>query len=287
MQQLSARDKIREYIFITIGLILVAMGVYFFKLPNNFSTGGVSGIAIILGGIVPISSATLIAVINMVLLAVGFLVLGSSFGVKTLYGSVGLSFFVTLLEWVYPMSEPLTDQPFLELVFSVIFPAVGSAILFNLSASSGGTDIIAMMLKKYFAIDIGKALFCSDAVIAVSSGILFGVTTGLFSVLGLLAKAVVVDNVMEGINVSKCFTIITDKYDEIGVFIHDELHRGATSYDCLGTYDKRPKKVLISVVNRWQAKQLHDFIQETDRQAFVIITNSSNILGKGFRTPMM
>ncbi len=143
-----------------------------------------------------------------------------------------------------------------------------------------------MILKKYTALDIGKALFCTDALIAITSGIMFGVTTGLFSVLGLLSKAVVVDNVMEGINISKCFTIITDKPDEISEFILYQIKRGVTKHGCIGIYDNKEKSVLMSVVNRAQGKLLRDFIKENDPHAFVIITNSSNILGKGFRTPM-
>nr|WP_315021256.1 YitT family protein [uncultured Aminipila sp.] len=285
-KEMNWKSVLIDYSFITLGLFLVATGVYFFKMPNNFSTGGVSGISILLASVVPMSKATLMALINMLLLVVGFIFLGTSFGIRTLYGSVVLSFFVTFFEKIIPLDGPLTNEPLMELVFAVILPAVGSAILFNYSASSGGTDIIAMILKKYTALDIGKALFCTDALIAITSGIMFGVTTGLFSVLGLLSKAVVVDNVMEGINISKCFTIITDKPREISEFIHNELRRGVTRHSCIGTYDEKERFVLMSVVNRAQAKQLRDFINLNDKHAFVIITNSSNILGKGFRTPM-
>ena len=285
-KEMNWKRVLIDYTLITFGLFLVATGVYFFKMPNNFSTGGVSGIAILLAGVLPISKATLMAAVNMLLLVVGFMFLGTSFGVRTLYGSVVLSFFVTFFEKIIPFDKPLTNEPLMELVFAVILPAVGSAILFNYSASSGGTDIIAMILKKYTALDIGKALFCTDALIAITSGIMFGVTTGLFSVLGLLSKAVVVDNVMEGINISKCFTIITDKPDEISEFILYQIKRGVTKHGCIGIYDNKEKSVLMSVVNRAQGKLLRDFIKENDPHAFVIITNSSNILGKGFRTPM-
>lgn len=284
--QINLKRILIDYSLITLGLFLVATGVYFFKMPNNFSTGGVSGISILLANVIPMSKASLMATINMMLLVVGFIFLGTSFGIRTLYGSIVLSFFVKLFEWIIPLSSPLTSEPLLELVFAVILPGVGAAILFNYSASSGGTDIIAMILKKYTSLDIGKALFCADAIIAITSGIMFGVTTGLFSVLGLLLKAVVVDNVMEGINVSKCFTIITDKPDEISEYIHTDLNRGVTKHGCVGTYDNQKRYVLMSVVNRAQAKHLRDYIRANDKHAFVIITNSSNILGKGFRTPM-
>lgn len=284
--KIDIKKLILEYSVITLGVFLVSAGVYFFKMPNNFSTGGVSGISILLSAFVPISKSTLTAGINIVLLFVGFIFLGTSFGMKTIYGSLGFSFFIKFFEFIYPLDAPMTDEPLLELIFSVILPAVGSALLFNCSASSGGTDIVALIIKKYTSLEIGKALFCSDAIIAVSSGILFGISTGMFSVLGLLAKAVVVDNVMESINISKCFTIITDKPDEISEFIHNEINRGVTKHGCIGTYDNKEKTVLMSVMSRPQAKMLRDYIKEVDKHAFVIITNSSNIIGKGFRNPM-
>ncbi len=280
----KCQNLLKEYLIISFGVILVAAGVYFFKFPNYFSTGGVSGISILLSKVLPIHTSNLMAFINMMLLLVGFMVLGKTFGIKTLYASVLLSGLVALLASIYPMSKPFTDEPLLELVFSVVLPAVGSAILFNYSASTGGTDIIAMILKKYTPLDIGKALFMADATIAVLSGFFFGIETGLFSILGLLAKAVVLDNVMEGINIKKYFTIITDEPDEIADFIHDVLGRGATKQRCTGTYGDVDRYIVASVVDRAQAKQLKDYLSEEHQHSFVVITNSSNILGKGFRT---
>lgn len=285
-KKIDVKAVLIEYFIITVGVFLVSAGVYFFKIPNNFSTGGVSGIAIILSSFLPIAKATLTSGINILLLIVGFIFLGKSFGIKTIYGTLGFSIFLKIFEVVYPMTEPMTNQPLLELIFSVILPAVGSALLFNYSASSGGTDILAMIVKKYSSLEIGKALLCTDIIIATSSGILFGPETGMFSILGLLTKSILVDNVMESINVSKCFTIITDKPDEISEFIHNEIHRGVTKHGCIGTYDNKEKFVLMSVMNRPQAKMVRDFIKEVDSHAFVIITNSSNIIGKGFRDPM-
>lgn len=281
-----AKEIFVEYLIITLGVFLVAAGVYFFKIPNNFSTGGVSGIAILLSSFLPVAKSTLTSVINIILLGVGFVFLGKSFGIKTIYGTVGFSAFLELFEMIYPMTDPLTSQPLLELIFSVILPAVGSALLFNYSASSGGTDILAMIVKKYSSLEIGKALLCTDIIIATSSGILFGPETGMFSILGLLMKSVLVDNVMETINVSKCFTIITDKPDEISQFILNDVNRGVTKHSCIGTYDNKEKYVLTSVMNRPQAKMVRDYIKQVDEHAFVIITTTSNIIGKGFRDPM-
>lgn len=274
----------KDFLLMNAGVLLMAAGIYFFKFPNHFSTGGVSGAAVILGGLFPsFKPGILVFVINMVLLGVGFLFFGKGFGLKTAYASTAFSGAIWLLEILFPMSAPFTDQPFLELIYAVMLPAFGSAILFNMEASSGGTDIIAMILKKYTHLDIGKALLCSDLIITLAAGAVFGIKIGLFSVLGLAAKALVVDTVIENINLNKYFTIITTKPDEICGFINKSLKRGATVQDAKGAFTHQPKTVIIAVVRRPQAVRLQKFIKDTDPDAFILITNTSEIIGKGFR----
>ena len=161
---------------------------------------------------------------------------------------------------------------------------MGSAVLFNEGASSGGTDIVAMILKKFTSLDIGKALLITDFILAAASFVIFDTETGLLSVFGLVMKAFMVDNVIESINLSKCFIIITSKDKEICEFINTELHRGATVSDCSGSFTGDKKKMIITVTRRPQAVMLKRFIKEIDPKAFSIITNSGDILGKGFRT---
>ncbi|MDD3242854.1 MAG: YitT family protein [Eubacteriales bacterium] len=279
--------KLKELGIITVGTLMVAIGIYFFKFPNNFSTGGVSGISVILKALIPgISSGTFVLIINAALLVGGFLVFGKNFGLKTVYCSILMSLAVYGLEYLYPMSHPLTDQPFLELVFSVIFPAVGSAILFNAQASTGGTDIVAMIFRRFTNVDIGKALFCTDFLIATLSGVVFGITTGLYSLLGLLAKALVVDEVIENINLSKYFTIVTENSEEICEFIKSKLNRSATVLSGEGAFLHQNKRVILTVLNRPQAVKLRNYIKTVDEHAFVVISNTSQIIGKGFREMM-
>ena len=205
---MSKEQKVtlKEWIYITIGILIMTVGIYFFKFPNHFSTGGVTGIAIVLGHYVPsITLGTLVTIINIALLALGFAVFGKSFGVRTVYASLLMSGTLQLLEIVCPMSAPMTSQPLVELLFAVGLPAVGSAILFNLDASSGGTDIIAMILKKHTALNIGIALLCSDIIITVSACFAFGMETGLFSILGLIIKSLFMDLVTDNLKTKKCF----------------------------------------------------------------------------------
>lgn len=275
--------KFQEYIICILGAAIVGMGIYFFKIPNNFSTGGVTGISVVLSGVFKLQSASIIAsVLNMLMLVIGFLVLGKECGLKIVIGSVSLSATLLLLEFFVPMSKPLTDEPFLELIFAVLLPGVGSAIMFNINASTGGTDIVAMILKKYTSINIGHALFFSDLLITLGA-FLFGVKIGLFSLLGLLSKTMIVDTVIESINTVKCFSIITVNPDPISEYITSKLNRSTTVIDAVGGYSHEDKKVVVTVMNRMQAIQLRRFLRERYPEAFIIITNSSEIIGKGFR----
>lgn len=283
----TGRKTAREWLMITAGILVMTAGIYFFKFPNHFSTGGVTGISIVLGHYFPsMTPATFVTVINVFLLLVGFAVLGKSFGVRTVYASLLMSGSLRLLEILCPMKGPMTGQPLLELMFAVGLPAVGSAILFNLDASSGGTDIVAMILRKYTSLNIGIALLCTDVVITLSACVAFGMETGLFSVLGLIIKALFVDLVMDNLQVKKCFQIITSDPEPVERFITEELHRGATQLHGEGVYTHEGKTVLMTVVSRHEAVRLRDFIRQHDKGAFLIITSSTEIIGNGFRGVM-
>ena len=217
-------------------------------------------------------------------LALGFAVFGRSFGVRTAYTSLVLSCATWGLEYIVPMDAPMTSQPLLELIFAVGLPAVGSAILFNMQASSGGTDIVAMILKRHTSVNIGNCLLCVDFLITVAACVAFGMETGLFSMLVL--KSVIVDMVLENIKVHKCFQIITEKPSEIVHFIVTVLGRGATELHGEGAYTHEDKTVILTVVNRYQAIKLRKYTREVDPHSFVLITNSTEIIGKGFRGVM-
>lgn len=165
--------------------------------------------AVILSALFPaVSNSTFASVINTAFLLLGFVVLNRGFGLRTVYCSLLFSGLLSALEWIAPMSAPFTDQPVLELFFAVILPAIGSAILFNLESSTGGTDILAMILKKYTSLDIGMALLYCDVLIAAATLLVYDIETGLFSILGLVLKSVLVDSVIESLNRRKSFTII-------------------------------------------------------------------------------
>ena len=278
-------QKTKEYTLITIGVMLVVFGVYFFKFPNNFSTGGVTGMAIILSKLFgsSVSSGTIVLIINIILLIVGYLTLGRSFGNRTVYGSLLLSLSLRVLEILVPLEKPLTNQPLLELAFAVILPSVGSALLFNIGASTGGTDVIAMLLKKYTSLDIGRSLLMTDFLLTVAVFPVFGITTGLLSILGLFLKSTLVDNVIENLNLNKYFTIICVNPKPVCDYIINTLHRSATVFDAKGAFTEKEKKIVLTVMNRTQAVMLRKYIKQIDPEAFLLITNTSEIIGRGFR----
>ncbi len=284
LRRRGLRDGVLEYAILTVATVIMVVGVYVFKFPNNFSFGGVTGIAIVLAAVVPLSASTINFIINVALMLVGFLFLGKSFGIKTVYVSLLMSAGLSFLEYAFPMSHPLTDQPMLELLFAIALPAFSSAILFNIGASGGGTDIIAMILKKYTRLDdIGTPLFLVDFVITVMACLVFDVKTGLFSFTGLLAKSLVIDSVIENINLCKYFTIICNHPQPICDYIHDELGRSATVFKGEGTYEHKERYIILTVLKRGQSVELRNFIKTHDPEAFLMITNSSEIIGKGFR----
>ena len=280
---MKVKQFLTEYALLTLGTALVAMGTYFFKFPNHFSTGGVTGIAVILSSIFPsISSSLFASIINVAFLLLGFGVLNRGFGVRTVYCSLLFSGMLAGLEWLVPLSGPLTDEKLLELFFGVILPALGSAILFNTQGSTGGTDILAMILKKFTSLDIGMALLYVDVLIAGSTLILIDIETGLFSLLGLVLKSVLVDSVIESLNRKKSFILVTSCPEEVCDFITHTLHRSATFWKGEGAYSHQDKWVVLTALSRAQAVALRRHLKSIDPHAFMLITNSSEIFGKGF-----
>lgn len=281
----TPRQTLAAVLLMSLGSALVAVGVYFFKFPNHFSMGGVSGLSILLGQLIPshvATPATINTVITVLFLILGFLVLDKSFGIKTVYCSLLYSGIIQVLEKACPLSRPLTDQKMLELFFAVLLPALGAAVLFNIGASTGGTDIMAMILKKYTGLDVGRALLLSDVTIAAAALVVFDVETGLFSLLGLALKSVLVDTAIESLNRRKSFTVVTHTPEPVCHFINEELHRGATVWKGQGAYTGQEQYIILTALSQQQAVLLRNYLKRTDPHAFMLITNSSEIFGKGF-----
>ncbi len=280
----KASEILREYALLTFAMVITAIGIYFFRFPNNFAFGGISGLSVVLKVVLPYSPTLITTFLNVVLFIIGAFVLGKSFAIKTGFVTVVLSVLLNTFEVVFPITEPLTSEPLLELILAVLLPGIGSAITFHVNASGGGTDIIALIVKKYTSFNIGTTLVLAECIVAIFTFFVFDMQTGLFTVCGLFAKAFVVDGVVESLNLCKVFTIICDNPEPICHFINTELGRGATIQQARGAYSHDEKYVITSIMRRSQASELQKFIRQTDPAAFLAITNSSEIVGKGFRS---
>ena len=277
-------EDARFFGLLNLGLILTALGIVLFKSPNQFAFGGTSGLSVILATLFPQwNVGAFMWVINIALVVLGFCLLGRKSMGWTVYSSFALSFYVSLCEWIWPLSAPLTDDTFLEFCFAVLLPALGGAIVFNVGASTGGTDILAMILQKYTSMEIGRALMVSDLGIVAVAALLYGPRTGMYCILGMVLKCTVVDGAIENLNLRKVCTIITKYPDEVEKYIIEELHRSATEQPALGAYTREKERVLMTVLTRAEATRLRIFLRKLDPKAFLTIVNSSEIVGKGFR----
>lgn len=278
------KQNAKNFGILTGSTLIMAVGIYFFKFTNNFTFGGITGLAVLIAKADFISASDFTFLANMLLLLIGFVVLGKKFAARTAYCSILLSVSLSLLERLCPMNGPLTDQPVLELAFAIALPSLGSAVLFNLGSSSGGTDIIAMILKKYTSIDIGKALLATDFIITLAGCFVFDIETGLYSFLGLAVRSFMIDGFIESLNLSKYFNVVCSDPKPICDFIKEHLHRGATIVEARGAFSNEEKYLVLTVLNRMEAIKLRNYIREHAPDAFLLISNTSEIIGKGFHS---
>ena len=284
-KKIFTKDNLIFFLILNLGLIFTAVGISIFKTPNHFAFGGTSGLSIILSTLFPKwNVGAFMWIVNAALVVLGFFFLGIRSMGWTIYSSFALSFYVSACEVIYPLSFPLTHDVFLELCFAVILPAVGAAMVFNVGASTGGTDIVAMILHKYTSLEIGHALLVSDLGIVLIAAYLYGAQTGLYCILGMILKCTVVDSAIESLNLRKVCTIISKYPDQVEDFIINDLHRSATEQNAFGVYTKQEQKVLMTVLTRSETNRLRIHLRQIDPHAFITIVNSSEIIGKGFRS---
>lgn len=276
--------KMKYFTLLTLSTLLMAVGIYFFKFSNNFTFGGITGLAVLVAKTGLISASDFSFLANIFLLLLGLVVLGKEFAAKTAYCTILLSVALSALERIYPMTAPLTDEPMLELMFAIALPSLGSAVLFNLGASSGGTDVIAMIVKKNTSFDIGSALMASDFFITLAGCFVFDIKTGLYSFVGLAVRSFMIDGFIESLNLSKYFNIVCSDPEPICDYIEHSLHRGATIVNAKGAFTGKSNYIIMTVLNRVEAVKLRNYIKRNSPDAFLLISNTSEIIGKGFHS---
>ncbi len=272
-----------KYAIITLSITIMSIGVYFFKFPNNFVFGGVTGMAALAAKLTPLSASAFSSAANTLLLVVGFIFLGKEFALNTGYATLLMSLELMVLEKIVPISGPLSDQPMLDLVFAIALPAIASALLFNVGASSGGTDVIALIVEKYTHLhNIAAALFLTDLFMVVAACFVFDLYTALYSFVGLTVKSLVIDAVLEKIKMCKAILIICDDKEPICDFVMKKLVRGATYTPCFGAYTDKPHYMIYTTLTNREAGQLQEFIHEQHLNAFISMLSTTEVFGKGF-----
>ena len=277
--------KFKDWMCMNFGIVLIACATYFFLVPNHFVTGGMTGLATMLGSAIPfITTSTWLMFLNITMLVVGFVFLGKRTGIWTVYCSLGYTTLMLVFENVFPISHPLTDESFMELALGILIYAVGTAIIFYSGASSGGMDIVALILQKYAKIDVGKAVLCANTLIAIGAIFIFGgVERSLLSMVGLFANSFIIDSVIDSFHACKYFVVITDKTELVSEYIMNHLGHGVTIVDAVGAYTQTKKGMIHTVCRRYEAIKLRQAVKKIDENAFIVVTTSSEIIGKGFR----
>jgi uncharacterized membrane-anchored protein YitT (DUF2179 family) len=246
-------------------------------LPSNVAVGSGSALAMVLSNFIPLPVSVLNLAINVILLAVGFLLIGPEFGAKTVYTSIMVPAFMGVFELVFPNFQSLTQDPLLDVLCYILVVGIAMAILFLRNASSGGLDIVAKILHKFLKIDIGKAVSFSGIAVALTSAFCYDTKTVVLSVLGTYFGGIIVDHFIFGLNIKRRVCVISSRLDEIVDFILHDLHSGATINEIIGAYDNTPRKEVISIVDKHEYRKLMEFVRKTDPKAFVTVYSVNEI----------
>ncbi|MBS5949741.1 MAG: YitT family protein [Clostridium sp.] len=277
------KESLKDYLFIFVGVFLVALSLEYFFIPNNIAAGGLTGLAIVINHYIPvISTGPLVFIMDLFLFVIGFIFLGKNFGVKTIVSSFSLAGMMTFIEnFLEP--KAVTNDLMLASIFGTLITAIGMAIVFNANASTGGTDTIAKILNKFFHIDIGKSLLAVDFIVTLLGAITFGINIGLYGLLSVIINGIAIDKVIEGFHVCKEVTIISKKNDEIGKFIMEELERGCTFLKGVGGFTGKDTFVLYAVLGRNEFIKLKQHISKVDPNAFITVGEVHEVMGEGFK----
>lgn len=274
------RKNIMAFLVITLGSLLIALGLDMFLIPNRIAAGGVSGLATLIFYVFGAPVGITMLVINVPLFLASLRLLGARFGLNTLYGFLTLSLFVDALE---PIIESPTQDPLLAAVYGGVITGVGLGLVFRAGGTTGGTDLAAQLLLKYYSTSSGQALLFFDGLVIVLAAFVFSTELALYALIAVFISSRVIDVVQEGLGYGRAAFIISDKGDEIAEAIMTRLDRGATFLEGRGAYRQQQKKVLLTVVNRSEITRLKVLVSEIDSTAFVVVANANEVLGEGFK----
>lgn len=274
-------QKIKEYLLTTLGIALTAIALEYFFFPCDIAAGGVSGIGLVINKLLGLDTSIVVLVLNIILFILAFLVLGKSFGAKSIYATIMLSVFMWIIERYFTPGI-LTENMFLASFFGSIILGMGAAIVFHQGASTGGTSIIASIISKFTPIGIGISVLLTDSFVCILAISVFGVDKGLFGFFSVILIGLVIDKFIDGFNTCKQVFIITSKEKVIVNHIIKNIDRGCTVLNGNGGYTGSDVKIIYTVLNTKQFIALKKYVKEIDPDAFVTVNESTEVVGKGF-----
>lgn len=266
-----------EINILTIAIAIIAVAVYFFLVPSHTSISSMSGMGIVLSNFVPLPLSAITMIFNVVLLIIGFFTCGKEFGLKTVYTSVMLPVFLGIFENIFPNTGSITNSQELDVLCYILVVSVGLSILFNRNASSGGLDIVAKIINKYFHMELGKAMSLSGMCVALSAALVYDKKTVVLSVLGTYFNGIVLDHFIFDHNIKRRVCIITKKEEELRQFIVRDLHSGATIYEAIGAYNMEKRNEIITIVDKGEYQKLMKYINQEDPEAFITVYTVSDM----------
>ena len=271
------KQNVIDFLAISVGTLITAAAVFFFMLPSNLTVGSVSALALVISKFIPLPISVITLIFNIVLLILGYVLIGKDFAFKTIYATILLPTLLWIFEILLPDFQSLTQDPFLDMIGYVITVSVGLSILFSYNSSTGGIEVVAKLMNKYLRMELGQAISVSGMVVALSSALCFDSKTVFLSVLGTYLGGIVLDYYIFGLNIKRRVCILSKEHSKIIHYILHELHSGASLYDAIGAYDQTVRREIVTIVDRSEYKQLMDYVRKIDPKAFITVYSVNEI----------
>lgn len=282
---LLKKAQIKDYTLIFIGIILTAASIVYIFTPNRLAAGGAQGIALVINHLTGMNSGLLMIMINGLLFITAFMILGSSFGAKTLFSSLGLSFVVFIME-KYFYFGPLTDNLMLSTIFGSALMGSGVGIILNRNASIGGTSLVGKIISKFTYIDQVNCIVATDIVVTLFSMVVFGIEIGLYQLLSVYLTGEIINKVIDGITYRREVMIISDKRDLIMRYLINDMHKGATLLNGRGGFTGRDTEIILTILTRRDFIKLKLYIRKVDPQAFISVNIVAEVSSATTESPL-
>lgn len=278
-EEMKEKITLKDLYVLVVGMFIVAVAVYYFLMPGKIAIGSMSGFLMVVANFVPLPMSTLTFIMNAILLVLGFLCIGKEFGAKTVISAILLPLYLRIFEVITPNMVSLTGDQFLDACGYVLLLSFGQAMLFNINASSGGLDIVAKILNKFFYMELGKASALAGYVTAMTSILVYDTKTLIVSLIGTYMGGVILDSFINGFHTRKRVCVISKEYEELARYIVYDLNRGATLYEAFGGISNEKRMEIVSVLEKYEYAKLIQYVRELDPAAFITVSSVNEVIG--------